>query len=332
MTDIPTMMRAVHFDGHGGPEVLLIKDTPVPDVQPGHVLIKVEAFGINRPDILQRLGLYPSPPGHSELPGLEVSGEIVRLGDGCQRYALGDKVMALVNGGGYAEYVEVDERTVLPIPSSLSMVEAAAVPETTFTVWHNVFERGQLKSGEWLLIHGGTSGIGTTAIQMARAFGSHVIATAGSQEKCDAALKLGADVAVNYNEEDFVSAVKTTTDGRGADVILDMVGGEYIAKNIKCCAQDGRIVQIAFLQGSKVELDLMHVMLKRLTITGSTLRPRTPEIKGQMAMALEDKVWPLIEAGKVRPIIYKTFPFDKVEDAHRLMETSQHIGKIVLEI
>jgi len=332
MSDIPQTMRAVHFNGHGGPEVLQIQDTDVPELQSGHVLIKVEAAGINRPDILQRLGLYPSPPGHSPLPGLEVSGEVVAVGEGCGRYQLGDKVMALVNGGGYAEYVTVDERTVLPIPKSLSMVEAAAIPETYFTVWHNVFERGGLKPDEWFLVHGGTSGIGTTAIQMAKAFGAKVIASAGSREKCAAILNLGADVAINYKEEDFVGVVKSATEKRGVNVILDMVGGEYIAKNIKSAAMDGRIVQIAFLQGSKIELDLMGVMLKRLTFTGSTLRPRTGEVKGQMALALEDKVWPMIEEGRIRPVMYKTFAFEDVIEAHRLMESSQHIGKIVLTL
>ena len=332
MSDIPEIMQAVHFNGFGGAEVLQLKETNVPELTSGHVLIKVEAAGINRPDVLQRLGLYPSPPGHSERPGLEVSGGIVSLGEGCTRFKIGDKIMALVNGGGYAEYVACDKRSVLPIPAGLSMVEAAAIPETFFTVWHNVFERGGLKPGEWLLVHGGTSGIGTTTIQMARAFGSHVIATAGSANKCAAVLNLGADCAINYRDEDFVSVVKSVTKGKGADVILDMVGGDYIAKNLKCAAMDGRIVQIAYLQGSRVEIDLMPVMLKRLTFTGSTLRARTGEVKGAMARALEEKVWPLIEAGEIRPVIYKTFSLGDVVEAHRLMESSTHIGKIMLDV
>ena len=332
MSDIPEIMQAVHFNGFGGAEVLQVKETDVPNLTSGHVLIKVEAAGINRPDVLQRLGAYPAPPGHSELPGLEVSGEIVSLGEGCTRFKAGDKVMALVNGGGYAEYVACDELSVMPIPAGLSMIEAAAIPETFFTVWHNVFERGELKSGEWLLVHGGTSGIGTTAIQMARAFGSHVIATAGSADKCSAVLNLGANCAINYRDEDFVSVVKSVTEGKGADVILDMVGGDYIARDLRCAAIDGRIVQIAFLQGSKVEIDLMPVMLKRLTLTGSTLRARTGEVKGSMARALEEKVWPLIEAGEIRPVMYKTFLLGEVVEAHRLMESSAHIGKIVLMV
>jgi len=332
MIDIPQMMRAIHFEGFGGPEVLSLGEVDVPELGAGEVLIRVKAAGVNRPDVLQRLGVYPPPSGHSPNPGLEVSGEIVKTGDGCTRFKPGDKVMALVNGGGYAEYVVSDERSVLTIPSGLSMVEAAAVPETYFTVWHNVFQRGGLKPGEWLLVHGGSSGIGTTAIQMAKAFDAHVIATAGSVEKCEAVLKLGADTAINYKEQNFVEVVVSATEGHGADVILDMVGGDYIARDLNCAAMDGRIVQIAFLQGSKVEVDLMGLMLKRLTLTGSTLRARTAEIKGGIARALEENIWPLIEANKIRPVMYKTFPLKEAGAAHRLMETSAHIGKIVLTL
>ena len=332
MIAIPQSMTAIHFQGHGGPEVLVPEVTDVPEVAEGDVLIRVHAAGVNRPDVLQRLGLYPSPHGHSLLPGLEVAGEVVAVGTSAGRYRAGDQVMALVNGGGYAEYVAVDEGSVLPIPSGLSMVEAAAIPETYFTVWHNVFERGQLLPGEWFLVHGGSSGIGTTAIQFAKALGAHVIATAGTAEKCDAILRLGADFAINYRQADFAVEVKSLTEGHGADVILDMVGGDYIAQNIKAAAPEGRIVQIAFLKGSKVEINLMPVMLKRLTFTGSTLRTRSARFKRHIAQALEEKIWPLIEAGKIRPVMFKTFELAQASDAHRLMETSAHIGKIVLTL
>ena len=332
MSEIPETMTAIHFNGHGGPEVLVTKTADVPEVKPGEVLIRVHAAGVNRPDVLQRLGLYPAPKGHSTLPGLEVAGEVAAMGENCSRFNPGDQVMALVNGGGYAEYVVVDEGSVLPIPSGLNMVEAAAIPETYFTVWHNVFERGQLLPGDWFLVHGGSSGIGTTAIQFAKAFGAHVIATAGSAEKCNAILGIGADMAIDYQQEDFVEGVKSATEGRGADVILDMVGGDYIARNIKAAAPDGRIVQIAFLKGSKVEINLMPVMLKRLTFTGSTLRTRSPEFKRRIAEILEAKIWPLIEKGKIRPVMFKTFALDQAGDAHRLMETNTHIGKIVLRV
>ncbi len=332
MNAIPHSMTAIHFEGSGGPEVLVPLTTDVPEPTEGEVLIRVSAAGINRPDVLQRLGLYPPPSGHSPLPGLEVAGEIAATGASSMRFKVGDQVMALVNGGGYAEYVSVDERSVLSIPKGLSLIEAAAIPETYFTVWHNVFERGQLKDGEWFLVHGGTSGIGTTAVQLAKAFGAQVIATAGSKEKCDAVLSLGADYAINYREADFAREVKAVTGGHGVDVILDMVGGDYIAQNLKCAATDGRIIQIAFLQGSKVEINLMPVMLKRLTFTGSTLRTRTAEFKGAVARALETKVWPLIEAGTIRPVIFETFDLQDASDAHRLMESSAHIGKIVLKV
>jgi putative PIG3 family NAD(P)H quinone oxidoreductase len=279
---------------------------------------------------MQRMGLYPPPPGATDIPGLEIAGEVVARGNGAARWKDGDKVMALVIGGGYAEYCVAHESHALPIPAGLSPVEAAAIPETFFTVWHNAFERGRLAPGETLLVHGGTSGIGTTAIQLAKAFGARVIATAGTAEKCAACRDLGADVAVNYKTEDFVAATKKATDGRGADVILDMVGGSYINRNLKILAVEGRLVQIAYLEGSKAEIDIGPLMMKRQTLTGSTLRPRSVAEKGAIAAALRDKVWPLIEAGKVGPVMFKTFPLAEAAAAHRLMESNSHIGKIVL--
>lgn len=330
MTSLPQTMTAIEIDGKGGPEVLVSRQTDVPEAGPGQVLIKVHAAGINRPDVLQRQGLYPAPKGHSPILGLEVAGEIAATGDGATRFKVGDKVMALVNGGGYAQYCVAEEPATLPIPTGLSMVEAAAIPETFFTVWHNVFERAALKSGEWFMIHGGTSGIGVTAIQLAKAFGAKVIATAGSPDKCAACTSLGADRAVDYRAEDFVDVVKDVTDKRGVDVILDMVGGDYIERNIRSLGDDGRLVYIAFLKGSKVEVDLMRVMLKRLTITGSTLRIRPTEVKGRIARALEEKVVPLIAEGKIRVVIDSSFPLEDVAKAHERLEAGQHIGKIVL--
>jgi NADPH:quinone reductase len=293
--------------------------------------VRVAAAGVNRPDVMQRMGLYPPPPGASDIPGLEIAGEIVALGSGVKRWKLGDRVMALVVGGGYAEYCLAHESHALPL-SALTMTEAAAIPETFFTVWHNAFERGGLKSGETLLVHGGTSGIGTTAIQLAKAFGSRVITTAGTQEKCDACRKLGADVAVNYKTEDFVAATKAATDDRGAEVILDMVGGDYIARNYEAAAVEGRIVQIAFQGSPKATVDFRRIMLKRLHHTGSTLRSRSVADKGSIARAVEDRVLPLIAAGKVKPVIFKTFPLLEAAGAHALMESSTHIGKIVLTV
>lgn len=325
-------MTAIEITEPGGPEVLKPASRPVPEPGPGEYLVKVAAAGVNRPDVLQRAGGYPPPPGASDLPGLEISGEIVKAGAGADRFKVGENVCALVPGGGYAEYCIAQEPATLPVPKGLSLVEAAAVPETFFTVWHNVFERGRLREGDWFLVHGGSSGIGTTAIQLAHAFGAKVIATAGSAEKCAACEKLGATRAINYRDEDFVAVVKEITDGHGADVILDMVGGSYIDRNFSAAAQDGRIVQIAFLGGPKAEANFTKLMLKRLTFTGSTLRPRTLEVKGAIARALEEKVWPLIEAGKVKPVMDTTFPLADAAKAHARMEGSTHIGKIVLAI
>ena len=301
----------------------------VPTPGSGEILVKVAAAGVNRPDVMQRMGLYPPPPGAPDIPGLEVAGEVVALDTNVKRWKLGDRVMALVVGGGYAEYCIAHESHVLPV-CGLSMIEAAAIPETFFTVWHNTFERGGLKRGETLLIHGGSSGIGTTAIQLAKAFGARVITTAGSQEKCEACRKLGADVAVNYKTEDFVTATKTATGDKGAEVIVDMVGGDYIARNYEAAAVEGRIVQIAFQGSPKATVDFRRIMLKRLHHTGSTLRSRSVADKGAIARAVEKNVLPLIAAGKVKPIIYKTFPLSKAAAAHALMESSAHIGKIVL--
>lgn len=320
-------------DGPGdakGADVLQTAARAVPTPVKGEVLIKIAAAGINRPDVLQRDGLYPAPPGASDILGLEAAGEIVALGEGVDGLNIGDNVTALLGGGGYAEYATAHQGSCLPIPDGLSMIEAAALPETFFTVWSNLFDRAALQAGETLLIHGGTSGIGTTAIQMANRLGVRVIATAGSAEKCQACLDLGAEAAVNYREEDFVEAASTFGGGTGVNVILDMVGGAYVAKNIKSLAPDGRLVNIAFLQGSKVEINLMPVMLKRLTLTGSTLRARDPGFKAAIAANLQKTVWPLLADGSIKPVIYKTFPLAEAAQAHRLMESSAHIGKIVL--
>lgn len=305
---------------------------PLPDPGPDEILIKVSAAGVNRPDVLQRAGAYPPPPGASDLPGLEVAGNIAAIGADVTEWRIGDPVMSLVSGGGYADYCLADRGVAMPVPAGFDMVRAAAIPETFFTVWHNVFERGALAGDEWLLVHGGSSGIGTTAIQLAKAFGARVIATAGSDEKCDACLTLGADIAVNYREQDFVEAVKTATDKRGADVILDMVGGDYIPRNHAAAAEDGRIVQIAFLQGSKVEVDFTRLMIKRLTHTGSTLRPRTTAFKRRLAGVLTEKVMPLIESGRIGPVMDQTFPLTEAAAAHARMETNTHIGKIMLTV
>ncbi len=331
MTDLPTTMTAIGIKEPGGPEVLVPEQRPVPVPREGEILVKVAAAGVNRPDVQQRKGLYPPPPGAPDVPGLEIAGEIAALGPGIKRWAIGDRVMALVIGGGYAQYALAHASHAMPV-SGLSMVEAAAVPETFFTVWHNVFERGALKEGETLLVHGGSSGIGTTAIQLAKQFGARVIVTAGSEEKCDACRKLGADVAINYKTEDFVEATKTATDGKGADVILDMVGGDYIGRNYEAASVEGRIVQIAFAGSPKATVDFRRIMLKRLHHTGSTLRSRAVADKGAIREAIELKVLPLLAAGTVKPIIYKTFPLAKAADAHALMESSAHIGKIVLEV
>ncbi|MDI4656120.1 NAD(P)H-quinone oxidoreductase, partial [Xanthobacter autotrophicus] len=305
---------------------------PVPSPAPGELLMKVEAAGINRPDVMQRKGLYPPPPGASDIPGLEIAGTVVALGAGASRFKVGDRVCALVTGGGYAQYCTTHEATALPIPEGLSAAEAAALPETAFTVWSNIFERGQLKAGETLLLHGGSSGIGTTAIQLAKAFGARVVVTAGSDEKCAACVTLGADLAVNYRTQDFVAEVKSFTAGKGANVILDMIGGPYIQKNYEAAAQDGRIVQIAFQQGAKAEVDFMRLMLKRLTHTGSTLRSRPVEEKAALAAAIVEKVFPLIAAGKYRPVMDETFPLANAAAAHARMDASAHVGKIVLTV
>ncbi len=333
MEKLPAQMTVVGISKPGGPEVLVPETRPVPVPGPGEILVKVKAAGVNRPDVAQRSGSYPPPPGASDLPGLEIAGEVVALGEGATRHKLGDKVMSLVAGGGYAQYCIAQDGQAMAVPSALTMEEAGAIPETLMTVWHNVFERGGLTPGETLLIHGGSSGIGTMAIQLAKAFGAKVIVTVGSQDKADACLKLGADHAVNYRTEDFVEAVKTATNGAGANVILDMVGGDYIDRNYEAAAVDGRIVQIAFLSGTpKAAANFAKLMVKRLHHTGSTLRPRSNADKAKMVAAIEAKVMPLLREGRVKPLMDSTFPLEKAADAHRRMETSAHIGKIVLAV
>ena len=330
MSALPAEMTFIRIDRPGPPEVLVPDRMPVPEPAAGEVLIKVAAAGINRPDVLQRQGGYPPPPGASDVPGLEVAGEVAAVGEGVQRWRLGDRVMALVSSGGYAEYCTAPAPQVLPVPAGMGMVEAGGVPETFFTVWTNVFDRGRLRPGESFLVHGGSSGIGTTAIQLAHAFGSTVFATVGGPDKQRACLELGAKRAIDYRHEDFVEIVKAETGGRGVDVILDMVGGPYVERNLQALAVEGRMVQIAWLQGPKVQANFMQLMLKRLTWTGSTLRPRSVAQKGEIAAALEAKVLPLLAAGKVKPLIHQTFPLAEAAAAHALMESSTHIGKIVL--
>jgi NADPH2:quinone reductase len=322
-------MTAIGIKSPGGPQMLVPEERPVPQPAAGDILVKVAAAGVNRPDVMQRMGLYPPPPGAPDIPGLEIAGEVVALGPDAKRWKIGDKVMALVIGGGYAEYCLAHESHTLPV-GGLTTVEAAAVPETFFTVWHNVFERGALKAGETLLVHGGTSGIGTTAIQLAKAFGARVIVTAGSAEKCAACRKLGADLAIDYKSEDFVAATKKATGDKGADVILDMIGGSYIERNYEAAAVEGRIVQIAFQGGPSAQVNFMRLMLKRLHHTGSTLRARSVADKAAIARALEQKVLPLIAQSKVKPVVYKSFPLTEAAAAHALMESSAHNGKIVL--
>ena len=331
MAEIPTRMTAIGIKAPGGPEMLVPEQRAVPTPGEGEILVKVAAAGVNRPDIMQRQGLYPPPPGAPDIPGLEIAGDVVALGSGVKRWKTGDRVMALVVGGGYAEYCLAHGSHALPV-SALPMVEAAAIPETFLTVWHNVFERGQLKPGETLLVHGGSSGIGTTAIQLGKQFGARVIVTAGSEDKCAACRKLGADTAINYKTEDFVAATKAATGGKGCDVILDMVGGDYIARNYEAASVEGRIVQIAFQGSPKAEVNFMRLMLKRLHHTGSTLRSRSVADKGAIAHAVEDNVLPMLAAGSVKPIIFKTFPLKEAASAHALMESSAHIGKIVLTL
>jgi putative PIG3 family NAD(P)H quinone oxidoreductase len=330
MTALPNSMTAIEISTPGGPEVLTPVCRPIPQPGMGELLIEVAAAGINRPDLIQRQGLYPPPPGASDLPGLEVAGRVVALGFGAHGFAIGDEVCALLAGGGYARYATAPAVQCLPIPHGLSLVEAASLPETFFTVYTNLIERAGFKFGDIVLIHGGTSGIGVAAIQMAHALGGKVFATAGSFDKAHACERLGAVRGINYKLEDFVEQVKTATGGHGADIILDMVGGDYVQRNIHCAAVDGRIVNIAFLQGARVEIDLSQVMRKRLTLTGSTLRPRSVAEKGAIAHELRKRIWPLIERGAIKPLVHQTFPLVQAADAHRLMESSTHIGKIVL--
>ncbi len=329
---IPDTMTAIAIHAHGGPEVLRPEERPVPRPKAGEILIRVAAAGVNRPDVLQRAGHYAPPPGASDLPGLEVAGVVAALGEGAARFAVGDPVCALVPGGGYAPYVATPEPQALPIPGTLSIIEAAALPETFFTVWVNVFDHGRLAAGETFLVHGGTSGIGTVAIQLAKSFGATVLATAGGAAKCAAMLKLGADRAIDYRSQDFVAVAQEATGGRGVDVILDMVGGSYVERNYRAAADRGRIVQIAFLGGAKAEVNFTQLMTKRLIHTGSTLRPRTVAEKGAIARALEEKVWPLLAEGRVKPLIDRVFPLREAADAHRWMEKGDHIGKIVLSL
>ena len=323
-------MRVIEISKPGGPEVLVPGERASPSTRPSEILVKVAAAGVNRPDVLQRMGLYAVPPDASDLPGLEIAGEVVACGSAAKMWKPGDRVCALVHGGGYAEYCVAPEVQALPVPKGLSFTEAASLPETFFTVWSNVFDRAGLKPGETLLVQGGSSGIGVSAIQMAGAMGNRVFATAGSDEKCAACVKLGAEKAINYRTQDFAPEIMAATGGKGVNVILDMVGGDYVPRELKCLADDGRLVFIAFLRGPKTELDINELMRRRLMLTGSTLRPRPVEFKGAIAKNLRERIWPLIEAGKIKPVIYRTFPLAEAREAHRLMESSQHIGKIVL--
>jgi NADPH2:quinone reductase len=332
MTELPSRMTAIGIREPGGPDVLESQERPVPQPQAGEILIKVAAAGVNRPDVMQRKGLYPPPAGAPDIPGLEVAGQVAALGPEARLWKVGDAVTALVPGGGYAQYCVAHESHALPVPPGHSLVDAAAIPETFFTVWHNVFERGGLQPGETLLVHGGSSGIGTTAIQLGKAFGARVITTAGSAEKCEACRKLGADLAIDYKTEDFVALTKEATQGRGADVILDMVGGDYVERNYEAAAVEGRIVQIAFQASPKATVNFSRIMLKRLHHTGSTLRSRSTQDKAAIARAIEQQVLPLLAAGRVKPIIDSTFPLAEAAKAHARMESSAHIGKIVLTL
>jgi putative PIG3 family NAD(P)H quinone oxidoreductase len=332
MEKYPAQMTVIGISKPGGPEVLLPETRAVPSPGPNEILIKVAAAGVNRPDVAQRSGSYPPPPGASDLPGLEVAGEVVALGTGSIKHKLGDKVMSLVAGGGYAQYCIAQDAQAMAVPAALSLLEAGAVPETLMTVWHNVFERGRLQPGETLLVHGGSSGIGTMAIQLATALGSRVIVTVGSEDKARACLKLGAIRAINYKTEDFVKEVKAATSGAGANVILDMVGGDYVERNYDCAAIDGRVVQIANLGAPKATVNFVKLMVKRLYHTGSTLRPRSNADKAAMVAAIEARVMPLMREGRVKPLMDSTFPLEKAADAHRRMESSEHIGKIVLSV
>jgi NADPH2:quinone reductase len=324
-------MRAIEISSFGGPEVLQIVERPQPTLAAGEVLVRVEAAGVNRPDSMQRQGKYPPPPGVTDIPGLEIAGTIADA-NGSARWRPGDRVCALVAGGGYAEFCAVPDPQCLPLPHGVSSTDAAAVPETFFTVWTNLFERGKLQRGETVLVHGGTSGIGTTAIQMARAFGARAIATAGSDDKCRACLKLGAEEAINYRTEDFVARAKELTGGAGVNVVLDIIGGEYVARNIDALGVEGRLVQIGLQGGAKAQINFVYVLQKRLTITGSTLRARTPDEKGRIARALEQHIWPLLATGIIRPMVHATFPLENAADAHRMLDASTHVGKIVLTV
>ena len=325
-------MRCIEIKAPGGPEQLVLAERQLPQLKSREVLIAVEAAGVNRPDVVQRQGLYPAPPGASDLPGLEVAGKVAALGPDVTSLKVGDAVCALIAGGGYAAYAAAPATSCLPYPKGFTAIEAASLPETFFTVWHSVFERGALKSGEAFLVHGGTSGIGVTAIQLAKAFGAFVITTAGSDEKCVACVELGADIAINYRTHDFAEEIKARSPGKGVDVVLDMVGAAYLARNLRCLKAEGRYVNIAHLQGSKAEIDLLPMMLKRLILTGSTLRIRDDAFKAGVASALKHQVWPLLDAGTVKPVIYRVLPLDQAAAAHELMESSQHIGKIVLAV
>ncbi|MCQ8181588.1 NAD(P)H-quinone oxidoreductase [Methylomonas sp. SURF-1] len=325
-------MLAVQIQSNADTKQLVVKDCPQPSHRDNQILIHVKAAGINRPDIVQRQGLYPPPPDASPILGLEVAGTVLEIGSAVTEFSVGDPVCALVTGGGYAEYCLASACCCLPIPRGFSFIEAAALPETFFTVWSNVFDRAGLQAGESLLVHGGTSGIGTTAIQLAKAFGSRVVTTAGSDEKCRRCLQLAADLAVNYRQQDFVEAVLDFTGGKGVDVILDMVGGDYLPRNLKSLAIDGRLMQIGIQHGGKAEINMAALLMKRLTLAGSTLRSRSDEFKANIARQLRDKVWPLLESGQVKPVIDSVFPLAEADRAHRLMESSQHIGKIVLEL
>lgn len=325
-------MRAIEITRPGGPEVLRLATIPMPPLSAHQVLIKIAAAGVNRPDAMQRRGVYPPPPDASDIPGLEIAGTVASLGDNVHHLTLGEPVCALVTGGGYAEFCTASPALCLPIPDGLDFIQAAALPETFFTVWSNVFDRARLAAGEALLVHGGSSGIGTATIQLAKAFGARVFVTAGSDAKCEFCRQLGADAAINYQDQDFVEQIKHLTDKKGVDVILDMIGGDYLPNNLKCLANDGRLVQIAIQHGAKAEVDLWQIMLKRLTLTGSTLRARDDLFKQQIAWNLREKVWPLLSSGKIKPVIDSVFDLDEASKAHERLESSQHIGKIILKV
>jgi len=329
---IPSTMRAIGIREPGGPEVLVVTERPVPTPGDGELLVAVAGAGVNRPDVMQRKGHYPPPPGASDVPGLEISGRVVACGSGVSRFKVNDEVIALVPGGGYAEFCTAHESNTLRLPEPLTLLQGAGVPETTFTVWHNVFQRGGLRRGEWLLVHGGSSGIGTTAIQLAKAFGAKVAATAGSADKCAAIEKLGADVAINYKDADFVAVTKEATGGHGADLILDMVGGDYLMRNLDAVAEEGRVVMISTLAGPKTNIDLRRIMMKRATLTGSTLRNRPVAFKAELAQAIEKSVWPMVKNGIYKPVIDSVFPFDHVVEAHRRIDGGEHVGKIILNV